>query len=56
MNFQESTTILNSCTKKSGNLLKVPRMYKKDLALKKKKKNNDWYALKPPYFPLRLYH
>ncbi len=23
--FQESTTILNACTKKSGNLLKAPR-------------------------------
>ena len=27
VNFQESTPILNACTKKSGNLLKVPRMY-----------------------------
>ena len=26
LTFQESTTILNSCTKKSGNLLKVPRI------------------------------
>ena len=25
LNFQESTTILNACTKKSGNLLKEPR-------------------------------
>ena len=25
MNFQESMTILNACTKKSGNLLKAPR-------------------------------
>ena len=25
LNFQESTTILNGCTKKSGNLLKAPR-------------------------------
>ena len=25
LNFQESTTILNACTKKSGNLLKAPR-------------------------------
>ena len=24
MNFQESATILNACTKKSGNLLKAP--------------------------------
>ena len=27
LNFQESTTILNACTKKSGNLLKAPRIY-----------------------------
>ena len=26
VNFQESTTILNACTKKPGNLLKVPRI------------------------------
>ena len=26
LNVQESTTILNACTKKSGNLLKVPRI------------------------------
>ena len=25
VNFQESMTILNACTKKSGNLLKAPR-------------------------------
>ena len=28
LNFQESTTISNACTKKSGNLLKAPRTYK----------------------------
>ena len=37
LNFQESTTILNACTKKSGNLLKaliyLIYMYNKDLAL-----------------------
>ena len=27
VNFQEPTTILNACTKKSGNLLKAPRIY-----------------------------
>ena len=27
VNFQESTTILNACTKKSGNLLNEPRIY-----------------------------
>ena len=26
VNFQESTTILNACTKKSGNLLNAPRI------------------------------
>ena len=33
VNFQESTTILNDCAKKSGNLLKAPSMYKEDLVL-----------------------
>ena len=27
LNFQESTTILNACTKTSGNLLNAPRIY-----------------------------
>ena len=27
LNFQESTTILNACTKNSGNLLNAPRIY-----------------------------
>ena len=27
LNFQESPIILNACTKKSGNLLKTPRIY-----------------------------
>ena len=27
LNFQESMTILNACTKKSGNLLNAPRIY-----------------------------
>ena len=27
VNFQESTPILNACKKKSGNLLKAPRVY-----------------------------
>ena len=26
VNFLESTTILNACTKKSGNILKAPRI------------------------------
>ena len=29
LNFQEYTTILNACSKKSGNLLNAPRMYGK---------------------------
>ena len=29
LNFQESTTILNACTKKSGNLSYAPRIPKK---------------------------
>ena len=29
VNFQEFTTILNVCTKKTGNLLKAPRIYMK---------------------------
>ena len=29
LNFQESTTILNVCTKKSGNLLNVPRTWRR---------------------------
>ena len=28
VNFQDSTTILNACTKKSGNLLKATRIYR----------------------------
>ena len=27
VNFQESTTVLNACAQKSGNLLKAPRIY-----------------------------
>ena len=30
LNFQESMTILNACTKKPGNFLKAPRTYMKD--------------------------
>ena len=29
-NFQETTTILNAGTKKSGNLLKAPRTFRHD--------------------------
>ena len=36
VNFQESTTILNACTKKSGNLLKAPRIFLFELAI------NSW--------------
>ena len=41
LNFEESTTILNACTKKSGNLLNAPRI---DYKLKGNKRNlfADW--------------
>ena len=44
LNFQESTTNLNACTKMSGNLLNATRMYKRDLVL-----NNPqgWYFINP---------
>ena len=51
LNFQESTTILNACTKKSGNLLKAPHITieinpKKNKRKKLKKKEmqvwNSW--------------
>ena len=35
VNFQESTTILNAFTKKSGNLLNALRIYKEDFRLNK---------------------
>ena len=38
VNFQESTTILNVYTKKSGNLLNTPRLKDEDADLLKKKK------------------
>ena len=31
LNFQESTTILNSCTKKSGSLLNAPCILQNDI-------------------------
>ena len=34
VNFQESTTILNTRTKKSGDLLKAPRKYKYAMPLR----------------------
>ena len=45
VNFQESTTILNGCTKKSGNLLKALRIYIYIyiyIYYGKLKKNNTW--------------
>ena len=33
VNVQESTTILNACTKKSGTLLKALRIYKKGMVI-----------------------
>ena len=34
LDFQESKTILNACTKKSGNLLKAPRIFRKGKLLR----------------------
>ena len=36
VNFQESTTILNAYTKKSGNLLKAPRIYSNNILRRNK--------------------
>ena len=40
MNFQEFMTILNACTKKSGNLLKAPCLYIYIYILYKGKREN----------------
>ena len=32
LNFQDSTTILNACTKKSDNLLKAPHIFSLDFS------------------------
>ena len=62
MNFQESTTILNACTKKFGNLLNTPRglicrktqpnqaIYIEYISIKRTWHYitfNSWYAIKP---------
>ena len=41
LNFQESTTILNGCKKKSGKLLKVQRNYIK-VKIDNMQKNNKY--------------
>ena len=46
LNFQESTTILNACTKKSGNLLNAPRIYPTHL--------REMDATQSQYFKQRL--
>ena len=43
VNFQESTTILNAYTKKSGNLLKAPLMFAVSLV----EGNNHLYSIGP---------
>ena len=45
VNFQASTTILNVCTKKSGNLLKAPRIYSIYKMGCKKRYENRWEFL-----------
>ena len=41
MNFQGSTTNLNACRKKSGNLLKVPRIYSSKIKIENKRKGKE---------------
>ena len=46
LNIQESTTILNACTQKSGNLLNAPRILKRPVAVilrvKERESGNKW--------------
>ena len=54
LKFQESTIILNACTKKSGNLLKAPRNYRKKW-IKSFRLNytcTGWIGLSSRYFRL----
>ena len=44
LNFQESTTMLNACTKKSGNLLKAPRTMTTGLGNNKTSGNHPNYC------------
>ena len=49
VNFQESTTILDACTKKSENLLNLPCMYRKimksqDLEFNIDYPQESWYS------------
>ena len=57
LNFQESTTILNACTKKSGSLLKAPRIYIVKISAKIEENRLSWvfiYFLKS--FGLKMLH
>ena len=45
VNFQESTTNLNACTKRSENLLKVPRSWKLDLFMEINRKHYCHYII-----------
>ena len=45
-NFQESTTILNACTKKSGNLLKAPRSMGVIMGITETEKSENWLAIR----------
>ena len=44
LNFQESTTILNVCRKKSGNILNAPRMYLPNPPLKQNMTEGQFLA------------
>ena len=49
LNLQVSTTILNGCTKKTGNLLKAPRMLRSrsrtTKSMRQVNKRNKWYTM-----------
>ena len=51
LNFQESTTISNACTKKSGNLLNWPRIQGYEIIVDK---GNVILAMLKDYFRLNL--
>ena len=60
LNFQESTTILNACTKKSGNLLTAPRilirpLWLKLIALKNVFDNETVYSCQTELFEIELF-
>ena len=49
LNFHESTTTLNACKKKSGNLLDAPRIYKSKYNFPVLKRANEYINNFPLY-------